>query len=83
MDKKLKIQFVPGCFDNFEGSQEELDELIQSITDGINNGSIFENSKPVDFDKLEDEDPELAEILIKAFEKGIEEQSEDRDRKLN
>jgi hypothetical protein len=30
--KPLKIEFAPGCFDNFEGSQEELDEFIKEIT---------------------------------------------------
>ena len=25
--KDLKIQFAPGCFDSFEGTQEELDKL--------------------------------------------------------
>lgn len=27
-----KIVFAPGCFDDFVGTQEELDDLIASIT---------------------------------------------------
>lgn len=27
-----KIVFAPGCFDDFVGTQEELDELIADIT---------------------------------------------------
>jgi hypothetical protein len=29
--KPLSIQFAPGCFDSFEGTQEELDEMIKEI----------------------------------------------------
>lgn len=27
----MKIEFAPGCFDNFEGTQEELDALVKEI----------------------------------------------------
>jgi hypothetical protein len=30
-DKEFKIEFAPGCFDQFEGSQEELDEMVAEI----------------------------------------------------
>lgn len=59
MTKKLKITFAPGAFDSFEGTQEELDELIKSLEDG----DLLENSEPVDLDELERTDPELAEHL--------------------
>jgi lysyl-tRNA synthetase class I len=36
----MKIEFAPGSFDNFEGSQEELDALIAEIT------NMFENMTP-------------------------------------
>jgi len=28
---KIKVTFAPGCFDTFEGTQEELDELVESV----------------------------------------------------
>jgi hypothetical protein len=28
---KIKITFAPGCFDTFEGTQKELDELVESV----------------------------------------------------
>jgi hypothetical protein len=28
---KIKITFASGCFDTFEGTQEELDELVESV----------------------------------------------------
>ena len=64
--KDLKLVFAPGCFDSFEGSQEELDELVNEIKRLFASGEFFEKSKPLDVDELFEEDPELAEKLIKA-----------------
>lgn len=36
----LKVVFAPGCFDSFEGTQAELDELTAEIQ------SMFENMTP-------------------------------------
>ena len=74
MNKKLKITFAPGAFDSFEGTQEELDELIKSLEDG----DLLENSEPVDLDELERSDPELAEHLRSLLTKEIK-----TSRKLN
>lgn len=65
--KKLKIVFEPGCFDDFEGSQEELDNLQAEILAMFESGELLENSKPVDIDALAEEDPELAEKLLQKF----------------
>ena len=67
MDKKLKIEFAPGAFDSFEGTQEELNELIAEITRMIETGEIHENSRPLDIDELIEEDPEMAEKLLQSF----------------
>jgi hypothetical protein len=57
MDKKLKIEFAPGCFDSFEGTQEELDEMISEITKMIDSGEFFEKATLIDIDdELELED---------------------------
>jgi len=63
--KKIEIVFAPGCFDNFDGTQEELDEMIQQIKDMVESGEIFEKSTPVDVEDLLDEaDPlEIEEIV--------------------
>ncbi len=70
--KEIKIQFAPGAFDSFEGSQEELNELMADIQKMILDGSLFENSKPLDLDELlESNDPAdraLAEKLIRSFD---------------
>jgi hypothetical protein len=41
---KLKIEFAPGCFDNFDGTQEELDELINEIRMMVDDGTFEEKS---------------------------------------
>ena len=64
----LKITFAPGAFDDFEGTQEELDELVAEIHRLIQSGELFENAEPIDLDELENEDPELAEKLAKSFD---------------
>lgn len=61
-EKKLKIEFAPGCFDDFEGTQEELDEMIRAITDIFENHSSEEleaMSVPVDFDDLDEDFDEV------------------------
>lgn len=50
------VEFAPGCFDSFEGTQEELDELIAEIHRLADTGELFEKSIEVDFDELSDED---------------------------
>lgn len=51
--RPLEVVFMPGCFDNFEGSQEELDEIIALIQSKVADGSILTESQPVDVDDLE------------------------------
>lgn len=53
--KKPEIVFMPGCFDNFEGTQEELDEMIAEINRLLETGEFFEQSTLIEFDDLVDE----------------------------
>ena len=46
--KKPEIIFAPGCFDNFDGTQEELQELLAEIHRMVEDGTIFEESAPLD-----------------------------------
>ena len=61
---ELKIEFAPGCFDNFTGTQEELDELIAEIKEMVASGRIFEESNHIDMDELAEEDPEFAQDIM-------------------
>jgi hypothetical protein len=66
--KEIKIKFAPGAFEHFEGSQEELDELLAEIHQLIESGELFEKSTPLDLDQLAEEDPEFAEMILKSLE---------------
>lgn len=57
----IKIEFVPGCFDTFEGTQEELDQLVAEITQMIRSGTL--DSKEFEIDDLMEEDPAAAHYL--------------------
>lgn len=48
MNGKINITFMPGCFDNFEGTQEELDELIREIQRLADSGDLLENVEAID-----------------------------------
>lgn len=61
MTKELKVEFAPGAFDQFDGTQEELDELIaevQKMFEGKSAEEIEAMSRPLtdeDFDDLPDD----------------------------
>ena len=65
--KTPEVVFAPGCFDDFDGTQEELDELMLEIVRLVETGEIGEQSREVDIDELVDEDPELAEKLLQSI----------------
>lgn len=71
-DKKeqpLQVVFEPGCFDHFDGTQEELDALMVEIQDMFTNMTPDEleaQSRTIDLDELAealDADPELLEAM--------------------
>ncbi len=76
----LKVQFAPGCFDDFEGTQEELDLLmaeIHSMFENMTAEDLEVSGSIVDFDQLSESDPELAQRLAAALD-GIESGSDSR-----
>ncbi len=93
------IEIAPGAFDNFEGTQEELDEMLADITRMAEDGTLMEQSEPLDLEALFEEDPETAlrlandlglfEDLVDehgnevSFDEIREAMREERKRKLN
>jgi len=53
--KTPEIIFAPGCFDTFEGTQEELDALMADIMSMFENGVAPES---IEFIELTEEDLE-------------------------
>lgn len=48
MTEKLKVVFAPGCFDGFDGTEEELAAMLADIHQMAENGTLMANAKPVD-----------------------------------
>ena len=53
-DNKPKLVIAPGAFDDFDGTQEELQEFIAMLRSMVEDGSIFEHSKPVPDDEADE-----------------------------
>mgnify|MGYP001052755539 CR=1 FL=1 len=68
-DKEIKVNFLPGSLDDFEGTQDELNDFVAEIKNLVLHGDLYENSKPVDMNTLAEDDPELYEILTDRMNK--------------
>lgn len=68
--KPLKIEFAPGAFDNFEGTQEELDEMIaeiQKMFEGKSPEEIVAMSQPLDEAEWEDLPEDVRAQLMREY----------------
>ena len=63
-DKKPTIEFAPGCFDNFEGTQEELDALMIEIQTAFENGEMEEQSMELTDEAFEELPDEIKDKLL-------------------
>ena len=60
-NKPTKIEFAPGCFDDFNGTQEELNALMVYLTELVSSGKLMLESEPL----TDEEALELEEHLLK------------------
>lgn len=60
--KDLKVEFMPGCFDNFDGTQEELEQLQKEILE------IFKNMTPEQLEAQSIPLDELPDELLDAMD---------------
>jgi hypothetical protein len=70
-EKPVKIEFAPGAFDNFDGTQEELDELLVEIQNMFLNKTpeeINAMSRPLTDEDLEELPDEVKEQMIRGFD---------------
>ena len=76
--KKPTIEFAPGAFDAFDGTQEELEAFqkeLQAMFDTMTPEELAAQSTEVDVDYIEelmDQDPAAAEQLMRALAAGPE-----------
>jgi hypothetical protein len=67
----IKVQFAEGCFDTFEGTQEELDAMIAEIEEmfaKMTPEELEAQSRPVTEESLEDMSQEEIDALIRQLE---------------
>lgn len=80
----IQVSFAPGCFDDFEGTQEELDALVKLITETIESSSMEELEKvsePLE-DQWDDLNDDTRESIMKSLDLLIELKN-NKSRKLN
>ena len=65
----MKIKIAEHALDGLEKDMgnDELQEFLDEIEKKMEDGSFFEDSKPVDMDRMEEEEPELYEQLMQAI----------------
>ena len=49
-----KIIFAPGCFDDLDLSQEELDALVEDVIRSVEDDSFEEDFRPLDEEEVEE-----------------------------
>lgn len=84
--KKPELVFMPGCFDEFEGTQEELDQLVEEIKRMADSGEFKDARKIVDFDEENDLNEmieDLPEEEFDAFMDKLRDTAESRKRALH
>jgi hypothetical protein len=59
MTEKMKIVFAEGCFDDFDGTEEELAEIIADLQTMVDDGTLLENSERL----TPEEEDDLIEML--------------------
>ena len=64
MTEKLKLVFGKGAFYGFEGTQEELDEIVADIEKMFADGTFMDNAQLLD--------PEEEAKFVEAMEKQIQ-----------
>jgi len=59
MTEKLKVVFAEGCFDNFDGTEEELAEMLADLHQMVEDGTLMNNATPL----RPEEEEEFVEMM--------------------
>lgn len=63
----IKLVFAPGCFDNFEGTQEELDQLVNMLETKFGTDNFVYDLEPIDLDNSDLTPEEILQISESLF----------------
>jgi hypothetical protein len=62
--EEIAIEFAEGFFDSFEGTPEEMQEMLDAVFGKIKDGTFFDDAEPFDMEELdEDEADEIMDRL--------------------
>ena len=53
--KSYKVLFTPGSLDQFDGTQEDLDRLVEEVQRLAESGQLFNDSNTVDIEELSED----------------------------
>lgn len=73
--KPIKVEFAPGAFDSFDGTQQELEELVAEIQNMFANltpEELAERSRPISIDDLEELDEEDQAQILSALSADLQ-----------
>ena len=62
--EQMQLEFAPGCFDEFDGTQEELDEFIAELQRMFKSGELARRSRPVTEELFEELSPQMQQKLL-------------------
>lgn len=54
-----KVVFAPGCFDDFNGTQEELDEIMAELQRLAESGELLADSEILGLERLSESERDL------------------------
>ena len=83
MTDPKKIEFAPGCFDDFEGTQEELETLmseIQLVFENMTPEELKAKSRAINLADLDELDEQTQQQILSALD---DLDNEERNRRLN
>ena len=66
--KKPEIVFQPGCFDMFDGTQEDLEELMAAIQSAAETGDFFEDAHELSEEDWEELPDEVKEHIMRTLD---------------
>lgn len=83
MDEKPKKIQISGQAEEFLSKLPpgERENLMREIVGKIQDGSFFEESRPVDLEKLKREEPDVYEEVMRGYKEAQETLDEDKDQK--
>jgi thioredoxin-like negative regulator of GroEL len=61
---RRKIVFAPGSLDSFEGTQEELDSLVDQLVETLQSNNFENHVAAWNLDELAEIDPDIAEAIL-------------------